>query len=278
MPAILYRLAKSTGDTRMLKNLICLLMHLGWTNIAVCTEMPIIPEPYAGSGWKQIFEAKGDLNKDSVDDKAIVVEAPEGVKEPGNWCKPESAFSEASARSLIVWLSQPDGTFDLSVDDPKLLLRADEGGVFGDPLEDITMERGALVVHYFGGSRWRWVYTQRFRLEADGFALIGYTDTSVDSATLATVTYDYNALSGKVLIEVEESEDPALRESDPPCMQCQTGEDCPEKDGCYAGTKRATTGKTWMDVGRKPLIKLADFRCWEEGTGLLRHVGLNNGR
>ena len=262
----------------MFKTLICLLFLLVWTNNAVCEELPVIPEPYAGSGWKQLFEATADLNKDGVDDKAIAIEAPEGVKEPGNWCKSESGFSEASARRLIVWLSQPGGTFDLAVDDPKLLLRADEGGVFGDPLEDLTIERGALVVHYFGGSRWRWAYTQRFRLEADGFALIGYTDMSVDSATLATVSYDYNALSGKVLIEAEESEDPELRISDPLCMQCQTGEDCPEKDGCYTGTKIAKTGKTWMDVGKKPLVRLADFRCWEEDTGLLKHVGLNNGR
>ena len=110
-----------------------------------------MPQSYRDAGWKGLLKADGDLNKDGTGDVAVVLEAPEGVTEPGNWCDPDNAFSEAPARRLIIGFGDGAGGYSVVTDDFRVLLRADEGGVFGNPLEDITIERGSLVIRYYAG-------------------------------------------------------------------------------------------------------------------------------
>lgn len=258
-------------------------MHRFLTVLAVLTlffaplpalaEAGWMPQSYRDAGWSELLKAEGDLNKDGVADIALVLEAPEGITEPGNWCDADNAFSQAPVRRLVIGFGDKAGGYSVVIDDPRVLLRGDEGGVFGNPLEDIAIDRGSVVISYFAGSRWRWGIGERFRYQDGGFYLIGLTEFSLDSASNASITYDYNPLSSKVLVSVEESPEAEMRAMEPTCIQCRMGEDCPQKDGCYSGTRRMGTGEKWFKVDRKPLINLTDYRCWRESTGLYRHTG-----
>ena len=55
------------------------------------------------------------------------------------------------------------------------------GGVFGDPFEAIDVERGTVVVRHYSGSRDRWGYIDRFRLQDGRWTHIGATERHTDT-------------------------------------------------------------------------------------------------
>ena len=230
-------------------------------------------ELWTQKDWTVLFEAKGDLNGDGAEDYVAIIEAPDGENQPENACEGEEGFSEAPTRRLIIALDE-GGTLKAVADEPRVVLRRDEGGVFGDPLEGLDIDRGAVVVSHYGGSRWRWGNRLRFRLDDGEWRLIGMTDFSLDSAYGNIIEYDYNALSGKMKLSVEIGQD----SEEPVCVACRIGEECPERNGCYTGSRPAKAGATWFRIGPKPPVTLAGFRCWQDKTGLLRHLGFQNGQ
>lgn len=237
---------------------------------ALAQEMP---EPYRAAGWQELLQATGDLDKDGRDDLALVIEAPDGVTDPPNACKPEEAWSEAPARRLIVFLSGAGAA--PAIDNADVLLRSDQGGVMGDPLQEIAIERGALVIENYGGSRWRWGSTLRFRHDGGAWNLIGMTSFSADSLSASMVEIDWNALSGKVKLTAEASPE---ADADPLCIPCRIDEACPERDGCYTGTKRSASGSWWFEAKAPEPVRLDGFRCWEDETGLYRQTGFQEER
>lgn len=56
-----------------------------------------------------------------------------------------------------------------------VILPTENGGMMGDPLEDIAIEGNVIVIKHFGGSRQKWSYTHRFRWQQGDFRLIGVT-------------------------------------------------------------------------------------------------------
>jgi hypothetical protein len=235
-------------------------------------------DDYAADGWRAVASATGDLNRDGLDDAVVVIEAPGGITEPANACTAEDDYSDAPVRRLIVAFVEADGRFTRAADEPRVALRADEGGAFGDPFEGVFIEHGSVVIMSYGGSRWRWALTLRFRFDDGDWRMTGMTDAHIDSVYNSIVTYDYNALTGKVQVGVEESpvEDGAAEE--PLCVACRAGEQCPKADGCNDGTKRAAAGTTWFDVGRKERVRMSEYRCWDAETGLLVHTGFQSRR
>lgn len=244
----------------------------------IASASPTIAGPldsWRDRGWSVLFEASGDLNRDGAADYAAIIEAPKGENTPDNACDGTDDYSEAETRRLVIAFADQDGGLKVVANEPRSVLRHDQGGVFGDPLEGLAIERGAVVVTHYGGSRWRWGDTLRFRHDDDEWRLIGMTEFWLDSAFGNVVEYDYNPLSGKMSRTVEIVEE---QEGEPVCVACRLGEHCPERDGCYEGNRRAAAGTEWFDIGRKPPIALADFQCWREQTGLLRHLGFEDGR
>lgn len=150
----------------------------------------LIPE-----GWK-IFEkvegepaqVEGDLNKDGISDVAVVIVATD-----------ENEATQAPQRALLIALGNSDDTYTLSIIGEKAILRADEGGVWGDPFDSIEIDRGSIVINFYGGSNWRWYQHYRFRYQDDGWYLIGATLGSYFNAVTTEENADeddYNLLTG----------------------------------------------------------------------------------
>ena len=106
--------------------------------------------------------------------------------------------------SLLIAFKNKDNSYSLSIKADKAIMLRDEGGVFGDPFQDIKIERGSILLEFYGGSNSRWYMYYRFRYQNDGWYLIGATKGSY----LNTVTTmdnadeeDYNLLTGDYIIK-----------------------------------------------------------------------------
>lgn len=75
------------------------------------------------------------------------------------------------------------------------LLGAMDGGVMGDPLQEILFEKGSLYLSFAGGSRERWSHSFVFQWEGEDFVLVSYTTGFVDTFDLDaednTLQYDF---------------------------------------------------------------------------------------
>jgi hypothetical protein len=142
-------------------------------------------ESFIPKGWKTLMSAKGDLNKDGFEDIAAIIEQPDKGKKDAD---------ASNARIIFVILKTKEG-FSLSVQAAKAVLLADEGGVFGDPLSGLTIERGSILLSFYGGASEKWGITARFRYQDSGWYMIGYTfeTHTVDGSGSND---DYNLLTG----------------------------------------------------------------------------------
>lgn len=179
-------------------------------------------------GWQQLVRqsgpvrVEGDLNKDGIQDIAMVIE------------KLESGEDQVPERALLIAFGSKDGTYTRSIMADKAILKADEGGIWGDPLADIYIDRGSLIVSFYGGSNDRWYGNYRFRFQNEDWYLIGATVGSFYSGTMTETTgdeEDYNLLTGDYVKRIVD---------DPKAEKI---------------TSHTITG----NMGKKKLLKLSDF-------------------
>ncbi|WP_373231368.1 hypothetical protein [Cohnella sp.] len=145
---------------------------------------------------EELVKAEGDLNKDAINDIAIVIEE---IKES----------EEAPSRALLIAFRNKEGTLSLSIIAKKVILEKDEGGVWGDPFESLSIDRGSVLVSDYGGSNWRWYNRYRFRFQDNDWYLIGATMGSyfTGNATMDNADEeDYNLLTGDYLIKRTDEE------------------------------------------------------------------------
>ncbi len=132
-------------------------------------------------------KAESDLNNDGINDIAIVIE------------ETNKSIEVAPKRALMVAFGNNDNTYTLSVIAENAILKADEGGAWGDPLEGISIDRGSLMISFYGGSNWRWYRTYRFRFQDNDWHLIGATLGSYFTGNTTEENADeedYNLLTG----------------------------------------------------------------------------------
>ncbi len=103
-----------------------------------------------------------DINGDGVADILVIAEkSPSAVEfETGTPCAVYDASKcnvQYGERTLELFLGNSDGSFTLSFSNNKMVLAGDEGGIFGDPLEGLSVRKnGSISLDVYGGSAWRW--------------------------------------------------------------------------------------------------------------------------
>jgi hypothetical protein len=139
-------------------------------------------------------KAEGDLNKDGIQDIAIVIENTADIDD----------------RSLLIAFGTKDNTYSLSIIADNVILGALDGGGWGDPFDGIIIDRGSVVVNDYGGSGQRWYHNYRFRFQENDWYLIGATmgwnHPIKEGTEMAFDTEDYNLLTGDYIFDkIEEN-------------------------------------------------------------------------
>ncbi|HEX5034355.1 MAG TPA: hypothetical protein VFW62_07745, partial [bacterium] len=115
------------------------------------------PQDFVPKGWETLMQAEGDLNRDGKPDAALVLKNPT-----------EDAGGEEQPRLLVLLLQNPaGGGYRLAATSEQAILCRICGGIFGDPLAELQIKNGVVIIDHYGGSRFRWGYTHRWR-QQDG--------------------------------------------------------------------------------------------------------------
>jgi hypothetical protein len=117
--------------------------------------------------------AKGDLNKDGIEDVALALFH---INEKTVDYTSDSVI-EVPERILLVLFGDGNG-YKLAARSGSMIMCKECGGIFGDPFAGIEIVKNILIVNHYGGSNWRWGYTYRFRYQDGDFYLIGKTSHS----------------------------------------------------------------------------------------------------
>lgn len=135
-----------------------------------------------------LTEKTGDLDNDGIAERVIIYETDE-VTDYGN------------VRVICIQKMNNEEWVDWRVS-RNAILKSEEGGQMGDPFEGIEIDKGVLSVSFFGGSSWKWSYTDKYRFQNNQFKLIGYTSTYFKLCEYWN-TVDFNLSTGKLISKKE---------------------------------------------------------------------------
>lgn len=117
--------------------------------------------------------ARGDLNKDGIEDVALVLFNNWESKD--NWIDQNS---DKLPKRLLVILFGTQSGYQQAAKSSNAIMCKSCGGVFGDPFAGISISNNVLEIYHYGGSAWRWSYTHKFRFQNNNWFLIGKTSNS----------------------------------------------------------------------------------------------------
>jgi hypothetical protein len=174
--------------TTFMKGKFCFLLLFSFALTAysqntIGTKKSLIP-----LNWKLFQEAVGDLNKDSIDDVALIIEnsVPNGEGE--------------KERALLILLknNRTDDTYTQICRADHVILGSESGGLLGDPFWLMEIKKNVLRIDFVGGSADQWTTTHRYRFQGGAFYVIGATYKAESHGI--TEIYDYNLSSGKIIV------------------------------------------------------------------------------
>lgn len=133
---------------------------------------------------KVIGEAMGDLDKDGIDEKVIILNT--GLD-----------GEIGTQRTLLIYKKKQD-KWALWHSSQGPILDSAHGGMMGDPFISVDIQRGAIVIDHFGGSRHKWSYTHRYRFNNKAWYLIGAT-INYGAPCEGFFEFDFNVTTGKAI-------------------------------------------------------------------------------
>lgn len=145
------------------------------------SKLPPIDIP---DGYVLLKQADGDLDGEPGPERVMVFDT---ARDGGMKAKREIRVYRATESGWEVWHAGEAP-----------VLNEYGGGVFGDPFMDLTIERRAIVIEHFGGSRMKWGFTHRYRFQDGAFRLIGATHENHTPCYEFDKT-DHNLSTGKVI-------------------------------------------------------------------------------
>jgi len=131
----------------------------------------------------------GDLDKDGVDELVVVFAR-------------DTLWESSEPRDFVIY-KQKEGKWDVWFENDNVILRADEGGIMGDPFyEGVEIKNGVIHISHNGGSSWKWGYTSKFRYQDGDFYLIGHNSINGKVCEYWEEA-DYNLSTGKCIYTFE---------------------------------------------------------------------------
>jgi hypothetical protein len=125
-------------------------------------------EQFTPANWMIIDQVNGDLNNDGSADLAVVFEYNKPIDETRVYGDNSSAIIKETQKPRILAIFFKDkstGVLNLSTQNNDFILRSEEGGKLGDPLQQIAIKDQQLYLRFQGGSEWRWELGYTFKFE-----------------------------------------------------------------------------------------------------------------
>ena len=117
-------------------------------------------------GWEQLDIAKGDLNKDKLEDVVIVIGNP--------------VINSDDDSVLLVLFKEKDGTYSLVAKNDKNFSKSYIGGFV---LDEIRIKNNILEIEFFTVNIYNMNKIYTFRFQNNRFELIGFEENSYDKVT-----------------------------------------------------------------------------------------------
>lgn len=149
------------------------------------------------ANWTVIESATGDLNNDATDDLALVLESDKVIDETRTYGDNHSEIIKETQKPRILAIYFKDkstGEYRLSAQNNDFILRSEEGGKLGDPLQQIAIKDQQLFLRFRGGSEWRWELGYTFKFENKDWYLTNAINLYFNQNTgdMTERIYDFN--------------------------------------------------------------------------------------
>ncbi|MDB5253211.1 MAG: hypothetical protein JWP27_2380 [Flaviaesturariibacter sp.] len=165
---------------------------------AQATRFPVLPASgrtvaaFVPKRWFIKDSATGDLNRDGLADKAIVIESRDSINE----LRPDSTINNGSPRILVVLLKNSStGRYDKLLQNNTFIVRWGEGGMDPEAYGGTTIEKGVLKTRV-SFLRQQLAYT--FRYQHGDLYLIGGRSTGVSGGIIDG--FDANFSTGRARV------------------------------------------------------------------------------
>ena len=125
-------------------------------------------EQLTPNNWTVIETTTGDLNGDGSDDVAVIYESDKITDEARTYGDNNSEIIKETQKPRILAIYFKDkvtGSYRLSIQNNDFILRSEEGGKLGDPLNQIGIKDQQLYLRFQGGAEWRWEMGYTFKFE-----------------------------------------------------------------------------------------------------------------
>ena len=154
-------------------------------------------EQLTPSDWTVIETATGDLNEDEVDDLAVIFESNKITDETRTYGDNNSEIIKETQKPRILAIYFKDkatGNFKISTQNNDFILRSEEGGKLGDPLQQIAIKDQQLFLRFAGGSQWRWELGYTFKFQNKDWFLTNAINLYFNQNTgdMTERIYDFN--------------------------------------------------------------------------------------
>lgn len=161
---------------------------------------------FVPAGWQQIAQATGDLNKDGLEDRALIIENTSRDNFIANEQGLGGDTLNLNPRMLLVLFREQGKGYKLVEENTAFIPRPDdaESSCLADPLgetEKVTIRKGLLGLHfqywYSCGSWYTSNHDYLFRFQNGRFELIGFDTDEMHRASGERSHYSVNFSTGK---------------------------------------------------------------------------------
>ena len=140
--------------------------------------------------YQSIKEVYGDLDRDSIVEKIVVYNMSDKKDE-----------IKGVDREVVIFKKDKDN-WKIWERSTNAVGNSKDGGMMGDPFEDMEVRNGILLIHQSGGSSWKWGHTDKYRYQNKSFDLIGYT-SNYGKPCEYWQTIDFNLMTGRITVSKE---------------------------------------------------------------------------